>query len=114
MPADTPRRYPIPVAPNGILGSCCAAEVVALGTSVTKFKTGDRVAPTVNLALLTGEERDAVPVVLGGDAPGVLREYAVFDCSHLVALPAGPSWEEVCHVPALPHPPTPLVTKRTK
>ncbi|KAL1604799.1 hypothetical protein SLS60_004339 [Paraconiothyrium brasiliense] len=86
--------YPIPVNDCEIQGSCCAAEVVALGSAVTKFKPGDRVAPTVNLNFLTGEERDAEICALAGDTAGVFREWAVFQESHLVALPAHLSWEE--------------------
>ena len=88
-------RYPIPVNDREIQGSCCAAEVVALGSAVTKFKPGDRVAPTVNLNFLTGEERDAEICALAGDTAGVFREWAVFQEGHLVALPAHLSWEEV-------------------
>lgn len=88
-------RYPIPVSDAGIEGSCCAASVVAVGSAVTKFTPGDRVAPTVNLNFLTDDDRDAEGRVLGGDAPGVLREYAVFEERCLVRLPAHVSWEEV-------------------
>lgn len=50
-----------------IQGSCCAAEVSAIGSEVTKFKVGDRVAPTVNLNFLLGDERDADVRALGGE-----------------------------------------------
>ncbi|OAG03212.1 NAD(P)-binding protein [Paraphaeosphaeria sporulosa] len=90
--------YPIPVNEREIEGSCCAAEVVALGSSVTKFSIGERVAPTVNLNFLSGEERDADVCALGGDTAGVLREWAVFDEQHLVKLPGHVSWEEAATI----------------
>jgi len=88
-------KYPIPVEERGIEGSDCAAEVVAVGALVRKFSLGDHVAPTINSALLTGDERDAVPKALGGDIPGTIREYAVYHEEHLVRLPEHLSWEEV-------------------
>ncbi|KAJ4355362.1 uncharacterized protein N0V89_003378 [Didymosphaeria variabile] len=91
-------KYPIPVNDAEVEGSCCAAEVVALGSSVTKFRIGDRVAPSVNLNFLTGEERDAEVCALGGDTPGVLREWAVFEERHLVKLPGHLSWEEAATI----------------
>jgi D-arabinose 1-dehydrogenase-like Zn-dependent alcohol dehydrogenase len=87
--------YPVLVETGGICASDCAAEVVAVGAKASKFKIGDRVAPTVDLENLTGEERDTDPVALGGNGPGVLREYAVFEEKFLVKLPNHLSWEEV-------------------
>lgn len=87
-------KYPVEVEDRGIPASDCAAEVVAVGSEVTNFKKGDHVAPIFNLSVLTGHEDDAMGA-LGGDVPGVLREYAVFDESVLVHLPPHLSWEEV-------------------
>lgn len=92
---DKHHRYPVPVIDHGIEGSCCAAEIVAMGSAVERFTIGDRVTVTTNLNLLTGDERDAEVQALGGDVPGVLREYAVFEEKHLVLLPPHLSWEEV-------------------
>jgi NADPH:quinone reductase-like Zn-dependent oxidoreductase len=92
---DKCHRYPLPVTDRGIEGSCCAAEVVAIGNAVGTFTIGDHVTPTTNLNLLTGDERDAGFRALGGDVPGVLRQYAVFEEKHLVLLPSHLSWEEV-------------------
>lgn len=89
-------KYPVEVEVRGIPASDCAAEVVAVGSDVTNFKKGDHVAPIFNLSVLTGHEDDAMQA-LGGDVPGVLREYAVFDESVLVHLPPHLSWEEVSH-----------------
>lgn len=76
--------YPIPVEASGICASDCSAEVVALGSEATKFKSGDHVAPTVDLENLTGEERDADSIALGGLGSGVLREHVVFEEKYLV------------------------------
>jgi len=75
-------------------GSDCAAEVIAVGDAVSKFVVGDHVAPTIDLFNLTGHERRKDSHVLGGDAPGTLREYAIFEEKFLVRLPKHLSWEE--------------------
>ncbi|KAF2026900.1 NAD(P)-binding protein [Setomelanomma holmii] len=93
--------YPIPVEVGGVSGSDCAAEVVAIGSSVTKFAIGNHVAPTVDLLSLTGNERDENYVALGGNGPGTLREYAVFEEKVLVKLPTYLSWEEASTLPGV-------------
>ncbi|KKY27085.1 putative alcohol dehydrogenase [Diplodia seriata] len=66
-------RYPVRVAAGGIPGSDCAGEVVRIGAGVKRFRVGDRVAPTLDLAHLTGEgkEREAGICALGGDSDSV-------------------------------------------
>lgn len=91
-------KYPVPVEDGGISASDCAAEVVALGDKVTDFVVGDHVAPTINLANLSDDDRDADAQPLGGDATGVLREYALFEDKYLVKLPKHISWEEAATV----------------
>ncbi|KAF2272011.1 NAD(P)-binding protein [Westerdykella ornata] len=86
--------YPVPVLAGGIPASDCAAEVVAVGEKVSKFQVGDRVAPTFDLACLTGEERGLEMRALGGEVEGVLREWVVLEEEVLVRLPGGVSWEE--------------------
>lgn len=88
-------KYPIPVDDGGISASDCAAEVVSIGSEVDCVAVGDRVAPTIDLANLTGHERSEESIVLGGDGPGVLREYVVFEDKVLVKLPKYLPWEEV-------------------
>ncbi|RSM06750.1 hypothetical protein CEP52_005597 [Fusarium oligoseptatum] len=63
-------------------------------TRWNKFSIGDHVAPIFNLTNLDGTERDTDAVALGGDGPGVLREFAVFEDKFLVKLPQHLSWEE--------------------
>jgi NADPH:quinone reductase-like Zn-dependent oxidoreductase len=88
-------RYPAPAELRGIPASDCAAEVVAIGDGVHEFKLGDHVAPIFNMTNIDGTERDFEAVALGGDGPGVLREFAVFEDAFLVKLPQHLSWEEV-------------------
>ncbi|KAF1847015.1 NAD(P)-binding protein [Cucurbitaria berberidis CBS 394.84] len=93
--------YPVPVEAGGISASDCAAEVVAIGSAVRGFVIGDHVAPTVDLLNLTGDERTMEQIALGGDGPGTLREYAVFEEKVLVKLPKHLSWEEASIVPSV-------------
>lgn len=87
-------RYPVQTEELGIPCSDCAAEVVAIGSAVEDFIIGDRVSPIFDVANFTGNE-STPPVALGGDIPGVLREYAVFEDRVLVHLPEYLIWEEV-------------------
>ncbi|KAF2627420.1 NAD(P)-binding protein [Macroventuria anomochaeta] len=91
--------YPVPVDAGGICASDASAEVVALGPEASRFKIGDIVAPTIDLEALTGEERDIDSTALGGNGPGVLTEYAVFEDKYLVKLPSHLSWEEASTIP---------------
>lgn len=86
--------YPMPVLERGIPASDAAAEVVAVGSAVTKFKAGDRVSPHFFVNYITGDENEPVQS-LGGDFEGVLSEYAVFQEKFLVRLPEYLSWDEV-------------------
>jgi NADPH:quinone reductase-like Zn-dependent oxidoreductase len=69
-------NQPLPIVPC----SDGAGEIVALGDAVTRFDTGDRVAPLFFPNWLTGNAHGAVRAVSSGlEAPGVLREYGVYD-----------------------------------
>lgn len=87
-------RYPMEVEERGIPCSDCAAEVVAIGQAVQDFNIGDHVSPIFDVTNFTGKE-DVPTKGLGGDIPGVLREYAVFEDKLLVHLPKYLTWEEV-------------------
>lgn len=87
--------YPAPVDAGGICASDAAGEVVALGSEATKFDIGDRVAPTIGQPASTDKENEIDSTTLGGDGPGVLTEYAVFNEEYLVRLPSHLSWKEV-------------------
>ncbi|KAH6608271.1 hypothetical protein Trco_004584 [Trichoderma cornu-damae] len=85
--------YPWPTKDNGVPGSDCSAEVVAVGSEVHKFKVGDHVSPGFCTNYLTGDELEPIRA-LGGDQDGVLAEYAVFPEQNLVRLPEYLSWDE--------------------
>lgn len=87
-------RYPVETIERGIPCSDAAAEVAAIGNGVKDFAIGDRVSVVFDLGKVTGAE-DGPSQALGGDAEGVLREYAVYEDKYLVQLPKHLSWEEV-------------------
>lgn len=87
--------YPALIDAGGISASDAAGEVVALGPEAVKFEIGDRVAPTIVQPAPPGKEHDIDSTTLGGDGPGVLTEYAVFNEDYLVKLPSHLSWKEV-------------------
>jgi len=88
-------KYPVPVDEEGISGSDSAAEVVAIGPSVTKFTVGDHVAVAGDLLRLSIDDREMETIAIGGEGTGTLQEYAVFEEKVLVKLPMHLSWEEV-------------------
>ncbi|KAF5719412.1 hypothetical protein FGLOB1_1193 [Fusarium globosum] len=90
-------RYPMEVEERGIPCSDAAAEVVAIGSAVRDFSTGDHVSFIFDLNNLTGSE-DESHCSLGGDTAGVLREYAIYQDKHLVALPKYLPWEEAATI----------------
>ena len=87
--------YPADYQDKGIPCSDAAAEVIATGSSVSRFKTGDRVAANCCIGKTYEGGDDGVGDGVGTTAPGVLREYAVFNEEHLVKIPGHLSWEEV-------------------
>lgn len=90
-------KYIKPVEKHGISGSDCAAEVVAVGADVTNFKKGDRVSAIYDLNNKNADDKGDL-AALGGERPGVLREYAVLGDDVLVRIPSHLSWEEVCFI----------------
>ncbi|KAH7145372.1 hypothetical protein B0J13DRAFT_665642 [Dactylonectria estremocensis] len=85
--------YPVEVEEFGIPASDCAAEVIEIGSAVRGFKIGDCVTVLFDTTNFTGAE-DEVPQCLGGDVPGVLREFAVYEERLLLKLPEHLTWEE--------------------
>jgi NADPH:quinone reductase-like Zn-dependent oxidoreductase len=90
--------YPVTVEQQGIPCSDAAAEVIATGSAVKSFKVGDPVAPICGQGDFDPTD-DGVSVAIGANAPGVLRQYAVYQEKHLVHLPKHLSWEESSMLP---------------
>jgi hypothetical protein len=86
--------YPMQLESRGVPCSDAAAEVIATGSAVSRFVIGDRVSPNTSIGDFEPDD-DGIAVGIGFNAPGVLREYAVFQEKHLVPLPVHLSWEEV-------------------
>ena len=77
------------VAANTIPLSDGTGKVVAVGSAVTRFRVGDRVAGTFFRGWLDGRPPRGHLVSLGAPpADGVLAEFAVFDQQDAVAVPA--------------------------
>ena len=77
-----------------------AGEVVAVGSGVSRFKVGDRVAGLFMQTWLAGELTDAVArSALGGALEGVLAEQAVFSEDGLIRFPDPLSCEEAATLP---------------
>ncbi|KAF4416232.1 alcohol dehydrogenase [Fusarium acutatum] len=90
-------RYPMEVEERGIPCSDAAAEVVAIGSAVRDFSTGDHVSVIFDLNNMTGND-DTSHCSLGGDTAGVLREYAIYQDKYLVQLPKYLPWEEAATI----------------
>ncbi len=85
-----PRGIPFPRIPN----SDGAGEVVAVGTGVTEWKTGDRVAGTFFRNWDSGGITAAIMAsALGGATEGVLAEEVILPERGLVAIPDYMSYE---------------------
>ena len=88
---------PWPVTTHGIICNDAAGEVIATGQQVRTLRVGDRVAPNIDTANLTG--RESSRSWLAADEDGVLADYLVYDEKILGRLPAHLSWIEASTVP---------------
>jgi NADPH:quinone reductase-like Zn-dependent oxidoreductase len=88
------------VGVNTIPLSDGAGEVVAVGSAVTRFAVGERVAGTFFRGWTDGRPPEGPLISLGAPpADGVLAELAVFDEQNAVAIPAHLSWPAAATLP---------------
>jgi len=91
-----PRGIPYPRIPN----SDAAGEVVAVGSAVTRFKPGDRVAGCFFQRWVDGGiDAAAMASALGGALDGVLAEQVLLHEDGAVAIPDYLSFEEAATLP---------------
>jgi NADPH:quinone reductase-like Zn-dependent oxidoreductase len=77
-----------------------AGEIIEVGSGVTDFKPGDRVAGIFMQRWLDGPPTAAKQKeALGGDVDGMLAEYVVLDATGVVHLPDHLSYEEGATLP---------------
>ncbi|MES2504631.1 MAG: NAD(P)-dependent alcohol dehydrogenase [Myxococcota bacterium] len=89
-------KQPLPLIPL----SDGAGEVIAIGSEVTEFQVGDRVAGIVVQEWLSGHPLKAfTKTTLGGPLNGMLCEKRLFPESGLVKIPEHLSFEEAAALP---------------
>lgn len=91
--------YPLPLAPELVIGCDAAGDVVEVGSDVTSVSVGDRVMPSVFPRWLDGPFAFDLADQLGGSRDGVLSEYLVIDAASLVMVPPHLSYEQAACLP---------------
>ena len=92
-------RYGLPVAPGTVPGCDGAGEVEAVGEGTTRVRPGDRVSAVVFPLWQDGRFDWGYAPQLGSSLDGMLTEYAVFDETALVHVPATLSFHEAATLP---------------
>src|SRR5688572_16783838 len=88
---------PWPVHPKGIAGSDAVGEVVQVGNAVTGFRVGDRAAPILDQANITGREPGRC--WLAADVDGVMADYLALDERLACQMPKYLDWSEASTLP---------------
>jgi len=92
--------YPWPVKPDLVPGSDAAGEIIAVGSSVTRFKPGDRVIPTFLPTYISGPfDFSVAELALGGSVDGIFRNYGTFSEQALVPIPLSLSYAQAATLP---------------
>jgi NADPH:quinone reductase-like Zn-dependent oxidoreductase len=90
----------VTLKPNAIPLSDGAGEVTSVGPDVTRWKTGDRVAPIFVQRWLGGDLLpEYMPSALGGPSDGVLAERITVGQEGLVRIPSHMSFEQAATLP---------------
>ncbi|KAF4540696.1 alcohol dehydrogenase [Lasiodiplodia theobromae] len=87
--------FPFPYKDDIVPASDGVGEVVAVGSRVTRFKLGDRVATLFNQAHVAGSlDQHSMATGVGGVLDGALRQYGAYDQEGLVHVPKNLDWLE--------------------
>ena len=93
-------KYPFGTKDGIVPASDGAGVVEAVGSRVTRFKTGDKVLTLFNQGHLAGAITQAISATgVGGSVDGALRQYGAFSEQGLVAMPESLDFAQASALP---------------